>query len=44
LIQELKINLKGTIAADVSVSELLLAAQETTIGCPEGIVDPAGLQ
>lgn len=44
LIQELKINLKGIITADVSVSELLLAAQETTLGCPAGIVDPAGLQ
>lgn len=44
LIQELKINLQGTISADVSVSELLLAAQETTLGCPEGVVDPAGLQ
>ena len=44
LIQELKINLKGVIKPDASVSELLLAADETSIGCPRGVIDPAGLQ
>lgn len=44
LIQELKINLKGKIEPDTDISGLLHAADELSIGCPRGIIDPAGLQ
>jgi ribonuclease T2 len=44
LLQEIKIHLRGTIRPETPVSELLLAADAVPIGCPGGIIDPAGLQ
>jgi ribonuclease T2 len=44
LIQELKINLRGVIKADSALSDLLMAADTASIGCPKGVIDPAGLQ
>ena len=44
LIQELTINLRGRIDPDTPISDLLLAANTTSIGCPRGVIDPAGLQ
>jgi ribonuclease T2 len=44
LVQELKINLRGVIGPDAVVSELMLAADPLSPGCPQGVIDPAGLQ
>ena len=44
LVQELKINLKGAITPQTPLGELMLAADPTSPGCPEGVIDPAGLQ
>jgi ribonuclease T2 len=44
LIGELQINLRGVIGPNTPVSELLLAADEVSIGCKKGTIDPAGLQ
>ena len=44
LIQEIKINLRGVIGPETPVSELLRAADTLSIGCPRGVIDPAGLQ
>lgn len=44
LLQELRINLKGTIASDSDISALFLAGEPQSLGCPEGVIDPAGLQ
>jgi len=44
LIQELRIHLRGVIDADMPLSELLMAAEPVSLGCPAGIIDPAGLQ
>ncbi len=44
LLQEIKINLSGVINKQTPVSELLLAAGKLSIGCPQGFIDPAGLQ
>ena len=44
LLQEVKIRLKGKIEATTEIRDLLLAAEPVSIGCPRGIVDPAGLQ
>lgn len=44
LIQEIKINLRGVIRPGTPLGELLLAADPVSIGCPSGVIDPAGLQ
>jgi len=44
LIGELAIHLRGVIGPNTPVSELLLAADEVSIGCKKGTIDPAGLQ
>lgn len=44
LLQELKISLQGVINQASRVSDLMLAAEPVTIGCPHGFIDPAGLQ
>lgn len=44
LLQEITINLKGVITDDVSVADLIMAGDETSLGCPEGIIDAVGLQ
>ncbi|MEE9322445.1 MAG: ribonuclease T(2) [Granulosicoccus sp.] len=44
LLLGLKINLKGLIDERAELNTLLLAASKTSLGCPEGIIDPAGLQ
>ena len=44
LIQELKINLAGEISPDADIGALMRDADTQSIGCPRGIIDPAGLQ
>jgi ribonuclease T2 len=44
LVQEIKIGLRGVIAEDTGISDLLLAAEPVAIGCRAGIIDPAGRQ
>jgi ribonuclease T2 len=44
LIQEVTINLRGVIHPEATLSDLLLAADPLSIGCPRGVIDPAGLQ
>jgi ribonuclease T2 len=44
LIQELRIALVGTIGPETGLGDLLLAAAPVSMGCPRGVVDPAGLQ
>ena len=44
LLQEIKINLRGVIAPETPLRDLLLAADAVSIGCPKGVIDPAGLQ
>lgn len=44
LIAELTIGLRGDVSGGTPVSELILASSPTDEGCPQGIVDPAGLQ
>jgi ribonuclease T2 len=44
LITELTIGLKGDIATNTRVSDLILASDPTSPGCPGGVVDPVGLQ
>ena len=44
LIQEIKINLRGLIRPETPPGDLLLAADPVAIGCPRGVIDPAGLQ
>jgi ribonuclease T2 len=44
LIQELRIALEGTIGPETALGDLLLAAAPVSMGCPRGVVDPAGLQ
>ncbi len=44
LIQELWINLSGEIDPEGDIGALMVNAQPTSIGCPKGIIDPAGLQ
>lgn len=44
LLQELKISLSGIIQPQADLAALLLASDEVSLGCPSGIIDPAGLQ
>ena len=44
LIQELKISLGGEIKDDSDVGALIRAGTVISVGCPSGVVDPAGLQ
>jgi len=44
LLQEIRINLRGVIQPETPVRDLLLAADTVSIGCPRGVIDPAGLQ
>jgi len=44
LVQELRIATAGVIGPDGDVGALLLAADPVAVGCPRGVVDPAGLQ
>ena len=44
LLQEIKINLRGVISPETPLRDLLLAADSVSIGCPSGVIDPAGLQ
>ncbi len=44
LISELTIGLKGDIRDDVTLKDLIMASAPTDPGCPEGIIDPVGLQ
>lgn len=44
LIGELTIGLSGEIDEDASLADLIFAAPATDPGCPQGIVDAAGLQ
>ena len=44
LIQELKINLRGVVGPEAPVGGLILAAEPIPPGCPQGVIDPAGLQ
>ncbi len=44
LIQELKINLAGVISPETDIGALMRDAAAQSLGCPRGIIDPAGLQ
>ncbi len=44
LLQELIIHLSGTIDENANVGALMIAAKPVPLGCPEGVVDGAGLQ
>ena len=44
LIQELKITLSGVISPEGDIGALMRDAAAQSIGCPRGIIDPAGLQ
>lgn len=44
LIEEVTIGIVGEVGAEADLSKLILASRPTKPGCPEGIVDPAGLQ
>ncbi len=44
LLQELTIHLSGTIDEDANIGALMRAAKSVSLGCPEGVIDPAGLQ
>jgi ribonuclease T2 len=44
LVQEVKVNLAGVIGAGTPIAALMLAAEPLSPGCPQGVVDPAGLQ
>jgi ribonuclease T2 len=44
LIQELRIALGGVVTPEASLGELMRAAAPLSAGCPQGVVDPAGLQ
>ncbi len=44
LLQEIRINLRGVIEPETALGDLLLAADTVSIGCPSGVIDPAGLQ
>lgn len=44
LIQEIRVNLRGLISPEASVSDLIHAAAPVTAGCTRGVIDPAGLQ
>jgi len=44
LLQEIKINLRGVISPETPLRDLFLAADAVPIGCPRGVIDPAGLQ
>ncbi len=44
LIQELRINLRGRIAPDMTITDLFMAAPDARIGCDRGVIDPNGLQ
>ena len=44
LLQELLIHLSGAIDEDANVGALMRAAKAVPLGCPEGVIDPAGLQ
>jgi len=44
LIREVRIGLRGVIATDAALGDLIRAAAAVPIGCGRGIVDPAGLQ
>jgi ribonuclease T2 len=44
LIQELVVHLRGTIAPEAEIGALIRAADTVSPGCPQGVIDPAGLQ
>ena len=44
LLVEVTIGLKGTISEQGPLSDLILAADEVSLGCPRGVIDAAGLQ
>ncbi len=44
LIQELTVALSGTITETTAIGDLMRNAATQTIGCPRGVLDPAGLQ
>jgi ribonuclease T2 len=44
LISELTIGLKGEIRDGVALKDLIMASTPTDPGCPEGVIDPVGLQ
>ncbi len=44
LLQEITINLKGVITSDGSVAALIMAGDETSLGCPKGVIDASGLR
>jgi ribonuclease T2 len=44
LLGEITIGLKGNIAAGAPLPELIAASKPTDPGCPEGLIDPVGLQ
>ncbi|RVU34697.1 ribonuclease T [Hwanghaeella grinnelliae] len=44
LFREIRIGLRGAVAPDRPVGDLIRAADPVPIGCRRGIVDPAGLQ
>ena len=44
LIQELRIHLRGVIDESGDLSALFAAGDPVSLGCPSGIIDPAGLQ
>jgi ribonuclease T2 len=44
LINEIWLSLKGQITPTSDLGELMLAANETGMGCTDGLIDPTGLQ
>lgn len=44
LLDEVLINLRGVLDENVPVADLLQAADPVSIGCREGVIDPAGQQ
>lgn len=44
LLGEITIGLKGIINEETPFADLILAADAVSLGCPRGVIDPAGLQ
>jgi len=44
LIQEITITLEGEITEIADIGALIRAGDPQSLGCPRGVIDPAGLQ
>jgi ribonuclease T2 len=44
LISELMVHLRGVISPEAEIGDLIRAADTVSAGCPQGVIDPAGLQ